>query len=188
MQEKKRRSQLFQPLVIFQRLFSFIIDNLIPRGFKHEITTSHSLRQISNSVPMVSAKPGVKWVELQQACNGPSQAQIHEAAQIHEHIIEEKITFVGSNDNDNNSKTVSNFEEEERIRKMKGKSVCSSEMLTPVVERQEVKLPNLPLRQRQVRPLFDVAVNINEKSDAFIRSRKEAMRRNYSSEAETYLI
>lgn len=33
---------------------------------------------------------------------------------------------------------------------------------------------------RQVRPLFNVAMSINEKSDAFIRSRKAAMRNSYS--------
>ncbi|PON52875.1 hypothetical protein TorRG33x02_307200 [Trema orientale] len=193
MQEKKKRSNLFQPLVICRRLFSFIVDYLIPRGLKRVITTSHSLRQGSTPVPMVSAKTNVKRVELQQAHYNLTEdlgSWTRAPAQIQEHK-EEKNMFVRSNSDNNNNKTVSSFEEEERVRKMKGKSVSvssssSSENLRPVVEAEEVKLPNRPVRQRQVRPLFDVAVNINEKSDAFIRSRKEAMRRNYmSSEAES---
>ncbi|PON65746.1 hypothetical protein PanWU01x14_114890 [Parasponia andersonii] len=203
MQEKKKRSNIFQPLAICRRLFSFVMDYLIPRGLKRVITTSHSLRQGSTPVPMVSAKANVKRVEFQQAHYKLTEdlgSWTRAPAQMQERK-EERNMFVGSNSDNNNNKTVSSFEEEERVRKMKGKSVSvgisssssssssgssSSENLRPVVEAEEVKLPNRPVRQRQVRPLFDVAVNINEKSDAFIRSRKEAMRRNYvSSEVES---
>lgn len=78
-------------------------------------------------------------------------------------------------------------EEDEMMRKRKGKGVVMDGELEEVILRNCPPLSTTTTssnssttRQRQVRPLFDVAVNINEKSDAFIRSRKEAMRRNCS--------
>ncbi|KAM6558592.1 hypothetical protein CsatA_027831 [Cannabis sativa] len=184
---QKKKSNLFQPLVIFFRLFSFIMDSLIPRGLKRVVTTSQSMHhQASTVVPMVSSKPNMKRVELQPQAHyinhsddfGSSWAEatrpkIQKSAQIYEHSEDE--------DESNNYElfvdSKINFEEEERKRIRKGKSV-TVELEKP----EDVKLPNCPprQRQRQVRPLFDVAVNINEKSDAFIRSRKEAMRRNFT--------
>ena len=50
-----------------------------------------------------------------------------------------------------------------------------SEKLTLAVEDLETKPP-----VRQVRPLFNVAMGINEKSDAFIRNNKAAMKNSYN--------
>ncbi|PQQ16809.1 hypothetical protein Pyn_08804 [Prunus yedoensis var. nudiflora] len=69
--------------------------------------------------------------------------------------------------------------EKEKNNKKKGKGVISGEKLTLAMEVED-EISRLGLRR--VRPLFHVAPNINEKSDAFIRSRKEAMRRNYGLE------
>lgn len=69
--------------------------------------------------------------------------------------------------------------EKEKNNKKKGKGVISGEKLTLAMEAED-EMSRLGFRR--VRPLFHVAPNINEKSDAFIRSRKEAMRRNYGLE------
>ncbi|VVA14043.1 PREDICTED: CICLE_v10024153mg [Prunus dulcis] len=69
--------------------------------------------------------------------------------------------------------------EKEKNKKKKGKGVISGEKLTLAMEVED-EISRIGLRR--VRPLFYVAPNINEKSDAFIRSRKEAMRRNYGLE------
>lgn len=58
----------------------------------------------------------------------------------------------------------------------KNKSIIS-ENLTLAVEAEDMETRKPPLRQ--VRPLFNVAMSINEKSDAFIRSRKAAMRGSF---------
>lgn len=61
--------------------------------------------------------------------------------------------------------------------KKQGKNnIIMSEKLTLAVE-ADMETNKAPVRQ--VRPLFNVAMSINEKSDAFIRSRKAAMRGSY---------
>ncbi|KAJ8748349.1 hypothetical protein K2173_002986 [Erythroxylum novogranatense] len=62
---------------------------------------------------------------------------------------------------------------EDRV-KDKGKSIASDRLAI-------AKEPKKP-RERIPRHLFSVASNINEKSDEFIKSRKEAMKRNFSME------
>ncbi|KAF3436344.1 hypothetical protein FNV43_RR23436 [Rhamnella rubrinervis] len=52
------------------------------------------------------------------------------------------------------------------------------EKLTLAVEADQELETTPPVRQ--VRPLFNVAMSINEKSDAFIRSRKAAMKNSYN--------
>ncbi|EXB39316.1 hypothetical protein L484_025011 [Morus notabilis] len=187
MQENK--SKLLLPLKICQRLLSFIVNNLIPRGLKR-VTTYHSLHQASTTVPMVAAKLN------DNECNSGFKVQVHyikndnfssnDKLQEHEEensvqaqTKEEKpiLTITAPESVPTKVLSVRDVEEEERIRKMKGKSIISTEEMT---------LPSPSLRKRQVRPLFDVAVNINEKSDAFIRTRKEAMRRNYMFETKTF--
>ena len=66
--------------------------------------------------------------------------------------------------------SIQDSKEEDRARK--GKDIIS-ENLTPAREEPEEVLP---------RHLVSVAANINEKSDAFIRRKKEEMRRNLSPE------
>lgn len=66
--------------------------------------------------------------------------------------------------------SVKGREEEER-RKMKGKSVASENLSSA---REDEELKRTP---RRLRPPLTVAPNINEKSDEFIRVKKEAMSR-----------
>ncbi|GMN48732.1 hypothetical protein TIFTF001_017903 [Ficus carica] len=187
----EKKSNLLLPVKICQRLFNFIINSLIPRGLK-QVTTCHSMRQASTAVPMVTPKPN------DNECDHSFKVQVHHYNKndsfslndtLHEHDevnlvqaktgeVEPICAIAAKESAPAEVHSVRDEQEEERIRKMKGKGICTSEEMT---------LPNPPpLRRRQVRPLFDVAVNINEKSDAFIRSRKEAMRRHYIFETKTF--
>lgn len=67
-------------------------------------------------------------------------------------------------------------DEEEDRRKMKGKGIAS-ESLTLAIEDEELKRT-----PRRLRPPLSVAPNINEKSDEFIRLKKEAMSRTMGME------
>lgn len=68
--------------------------------------------------------------------------------------------------------------EKQKDNKKKGMMLMSNEKSTLAMVDEEVERSKLP--SRRARPLFYVAPNINEKSDEFIRSRKEAMRRSQS--------
>lgn len=68
--------------------------------------------------------------------------------------------------------------EKQKDNKKKGIMLMSNEKSTLAMVDEEDERSKLPLRR--ARPLFYVAPNINEKSDEFIRSRKEAMRRSQS--------
>ncbi|PRQ26194.1 hypothetical protein RchiOBHm_Chr6g0291921 [Rosa chinensis] len=70
--------------------------------------------------------------------------------------------------------------EKEKDNKKKGIMLMSNEKFTLAMVGEEDERSKLPLMR--ARPLFYVAPNINEKSDEFIRSRKEAMRRSQSLE------
>lgn len=68
--------------------------------------------------------------------------------------------------------------EKQKDNKKKGMMLMSNEKSMLAMVDEEDERSKLPLRR--ARPLFYVAPNINEKSDEFIRSRKEAMRRSQS--------
>uniref|UniRef100_A0A803NR97 Uncharacterized protein n=1 Tax=Cannabis sativa TaxID=3483 RepID=A0A803NR97_CANSA len=136
------------------------MDSLIPRGLKRVVTTSQSMHhQASTVVPMVSSKPNMKRVEL--------QPQAH---------------YINHSDDFGSSWAEATRPKIQKSAQLYQHSEDEDESNNYELFVDNVKLPNCPprQRQRQVRPLFDVAVNINEKSDAFIRSRKEAMRRNFT--------
>lgn len=71
--------------------------------------------------------------------------------------------------------------EKEKDNKKKGIMLMSKEDATLAMVGEEDESSKRPTLRR-TRPLFSVAPNINEKSDEFIRSRKEAMRRSQSLE------
>lgn len=68
--------------------------------------------------------------------------------------------------------------EKQKDNKKKEMMLMSNEKSMLAMVDEEDERSKLPLRR--ARPLFYVAPNINEKSDEFIRSRKEAMRRSQS--------
>lgn len=76
-----------------------------------------------------------------------------------------------------NSVSMRDVAEEEK-KKQKGKNIAG-ENLTLAVVPESTQLKPAPTH---VMPRFSVIANINEQSDAFIRSRKEAMNRYYNSE------
>jgi len=107
--------------------------------------------------------------------NGKSLSQIQErdVPQTQDKSSKEvEITFTAAGRARGPKKSVSmkDMTEEER-RKQKGKNIVD-ESLTIEPEATQIK----------PRPRFSVEPNINEKSDEFIKSRKEAMKRNYSME------
>lgn len=95
-----------------------------------------------------------------------------------DHVVQEPNITVGPTPRSGPKKTVSvkGSDEEEDRRKMKGKSIAS-ENLKLAIEGEELK--GTP---RRLRPPLSVAPNINEKSDEFIRSKKEAMNRTMGME------
>ena len=117
----------------------------------------------------------IPLVEVFDVSNGKSLSQIQErnVSQTQGKSSKEvEIIFTAAGRARGPKKSVSmkDMTDEER-RKQKGKNIVD-ESLTIEPEATQIK----------PRPRFSVVPNINEKSDEFIKSRKEAMKRNYSME------
>jgi hypothetical protein len=85
--------------------------------------------------------------------------------------IEPIFTTTGRAKGPKKSVTLKDMTEEEK-RRQKGKNIVSEDLtLATEPEATQMKPP-----AKQSRPRFTVGANINEKSDEFIKSRKEAMR------------
>lgn len=192
------QNNFFKPLGICRRLLNFIFNNLISRGFKPiaKVLDMNCLRKELGSFeekqPMFVINPHEQEIVQNQPLDetffNASSSQSHtkeiSGSSIEEIRTEQLEGNVRTSTHIEGPKKVLGFidmKKDEKKSKKKGKII--SEKLTIGLEVDEMK-SKPPIRQ--VRPLFNIASNINEKSDAYIRSRKEAMRRNYNLENITY--
>ncbi|KAK9984111.1 hypothetical protein SO802_033636 [Lithocarpus litseifolius] len=116
----------------------------------------------------------IPLVEVFDVSNGKSQIQERNVSQTQGKSSKEvEIIFTAAGQARGPKKSISmkDMTEEEK-RKQKGKNIVDESLTIIDPEATQIK----------PRPRFSVVPNINEKSDEFIKSRKEAMKRNYSME------
>ncbi|KAM7254035.1 hypothetical protein ACFE04_031717 [Oxalis oulophora] len=195
-----------QALGICQRLFYFFMDNLMVRGLKRitfgkPVTEDHHLSLLNpKDDPNFDIRIQFKQTERLAVGNDriPNIRNKGNSDKITEELpCEMKIPLVnGIEANDINSDfrpsgpTKIDTADEDKIRR-KGKGVnLTSDKINAEGKKKASHLTFLVVQPeelnarspRRIKPLLDVAANINEKSDAFIRSKKEKMSRHLSLE------
>ncbi|CAN6558557.1 unnamed protein product [Malus baccata var. baccata] len=196
MQEKLNRTE---PTGICHRIFTFIVNSLVGRLLVKQVTLGHPMPDQDEQPMIPAANPnGVETMDLHEARQTPEkdsglQIQVHykqtdDGFESWTHIdkLGDPVKANVSEHKGNLKKVLSIKDvpkpDKEKSSMKKGKGVMGSEKLTLAMEMEDDDKGSKIALRRRVRPLFHIAPNINEKSEAFIQSRKEAMRRNYGIE------
>lgn len=184
------------PLGIYHRLFNFIKNSLIAGGFKRVKLGSMEERQPLNATlpndlgseiqiqfletdyqyleswtPVEDIVLSVHVSEDKDA--GAHEQEIMNNEQQYETVESSKEIIEGSKKGKNKKVGWEDVDADEEKRKQKGKNIVSENLnishdLKP--EAREMKPASTDMRLR-----ISLVTNINEKSDAFIRNKKEAM-------------
>lgn len=195
MQEKLNRTE---PTGICHRIFTFIVNSLVGRLLVKQVMLGHPMPDQDEQPMIPPANPkGVETMDHHEASQTPEkdsglQIQVHykqtDGFESWTHIdkLGDPVKANVSEHKGNLTKVLSIKDvpkpDKEKNSMKKGKGVMGGEKLTLAMEIEDDDEGSKIALRRRVRPLFHIAPNINEKSEAFIQSRKEAMGRNYGIE------
>ncbi|GMH27799.1 hypothetical protein Nepgr_029642 [Nepenthes gracilis] len=195
----QERNSSYQPLGICQRLGSFILNVLLVRGrcLRHETTLCNPETFGSFQVPIDGPSHGHSMdspgseikskfmptpdVKKLASMIGQEEALHKDKASRRELPRVQEPSFANGV-RERGHKRKGSAVERETITRME-QSLGKGKAVTFGKEDEDVK-PTATLKApRQGMPVLRSVSNINDKSDEFIRSRKEAMRRSYSIES-----